>query len=221
MAVRLLEARSHQAAVAIAAVLMLAVPAATVGQKAAPTPEGETDLAMRLSNPVSDLVSVPFQFNWDQGVGPDDHTRFVLNVQPVMPFSVSDDWNLITRLIVPMVSQPALFPGGSPTFGVSDVLATFFVSPSKPGALIWGVGPAVLLPSTSEPTLGTGKWSAGPSIVVLKQSGRWTYGSLWNQTWSFAGDPNRRDVNQMFLQPFVSYQARPSVTLSMSTEATA
>src|SRR5262245_12001712 len=157
MAVRLLEARSHQAAVAIAAVLMLAVPAATFGQKAAPTPEGETDLAMRLSNPVSDLVSVPFQFNWDQGVGPDDHTRFVLNVQPVMPFSVSDDWNLITRLIVPMVSQPALFPGGSPTFGVSDVLATFFVSPSKQ----LGLGKFV-----SKPEIGP-SWRLRLSVVLL------------------------------------------------------
>jgi len=218
------EMRRHTRTIATVTFVFVAlwIAAASDAQEPAKyTPAEETELAMKLSNPLSDLVSVPFQFNWDQKVGPGEDTRFILNLQPAMPFTLSENWNLIARLIVPFVSQPALFEGGSPTFGVSDVLTSFFFSPSRPGAVIWGVGPAISMRSASEPTLGTGKWSAGPSIVVLRQTGPWTYGMLWNQVWSFAGDPARRDVNQMFLQPFVSYQATPSVTLSMSTETTA
>jgi hypothetical protein len=179
------------------------------------------DLAKQLANPIASLVSVPFQFNWEQNVGPSELTRFVLNVQPVMPFTVNEHVNLIVRLITPLVSQPPLFDGGSATFGVSDITTSFFISPSKSTRLIWGAGPVIVLPSTSEPTLGSGKWSAGPTIVALKQTGPWTVGALWNQVWSFSGDPSRSDVNQMFLQPFASYQATPTITLTVQSETTA
>src|SRR5262245_51301927 len=198
-------------------VLSLVSGAAAQAPEASPD---EAELAKKLANPISDLVSVPFQFNWEQNVGPRDETRFVLNVQPVIPFSVSTNWNMIARVIVPFVSQPALSDDGMPAFGVSDVLASFFFSP-KAGGVIWGVGPVVSLPSTSIPTLGTGKWSAGPTAVVLKQTGPWTTGALWNQVWSFAGNTERRDVNQMFLQPFLSYQANRTITLTIQSETTA
>jgi invasion protein IalB len=207
--------------VALVSGASIAVPASA--QQSAPPAAAQDDhqeLAKKLSNPIADLVSVPFQFNWEQNVGPQDQTRLVLNVQPVMPFSLNDDWNLIVRLIVPLVSQPPLFEGGSPAFGVSDVLPSFFFSPKK-GGWIWGAGPVISLPSTAEPTLGTEKWSAGPTAVVLKQSGHWTYGALWNQLWSFSGNAARDDVNQMFLQPFLSYQATRTVTLSVNSESTA
>jgi hypothetical protein len=184
------------------------------------SPDQQADLARKLANPISDLVSVPFQFNWEQNVGPNDETRFVLNVQPVIPFSISRDWNMITRVIVPLVSQPPLFDGGAPASGVSDIVTSFFFSP-KAGGLIWGVGPVVSLPSTSAPTLGTGKWSVGPTVVVLKQAGSWTVGALWNQVWSFAGNAERNDVNQMFLQPFLAYQATRTVTLTIQSETSA
>jgi hypothetical protein len=180
----------------------------------------QADLARKLANPISDLVSVPFQFNWDQNVGPNDDTRFLLNVQPVIPFSISTDWNMIARVIVPFLGQPPLIDGGVPASGVSDILASFFFSP-KTGPLIWGVGPVVSLPSTSVPTLGTGKWSAGPTVVALKQAGPWTAGALWNQVWSFAGNDARNDVNQMFLQPFLAYQAARTITITVQSETTA
>lgn len=183
-------------------------------------PSAPEDLAKQLANPISSLVSLPFQFNWEQNVGPDDQTRFVLNVQPVMPFAVNDNWNLIARVIVPFVSQPPLSEGGTPAFGVSDVLASFFVSPSH-SRIIWGVGPAISLPSTTIATLGTEKWSAGPTVVVLQQAGPWTIGALWNQVWSFSGNPNRSDVDQMFLQPFLAYQATKTLTLTVQSETTA
>ena len=122
---------------------------------AATAPVAETEgaeLAKKLSNPISDLFSVPFQFNWENGIGPQDQTRYILNIQPVMPFSLNPDLNLIVRVIAPIVSQPALVAGGAPASGVSDVFPSFFFSPTK-GSITWGVGPAVSLPSTSEPTL--------------------------------------------------------------------
>lgn len=165
-------------------------------------------------------MSVPFQFNWENTVGPLHQTRFILNVQPVMPFSISGNWNMIVRLIVPFISQPPLFAGGSPSFGVGDISPSFWFSP-KVSSFTWGVGPVLNLPSTADPALGSGKWSAGPTIVMLKQGGGVTIGMLANQVWSFAGDNARADVSQMFFQPFFAYQATRAVTLSVNSESIA
>ena len=202
-------------------VLSLLSTTATRAQQPAAAEHDSADLAKQLSNPIASLVSVPFQFNWEQNVGPSELTRFILNVQPVMPFTVNEDVNLIVRVIAPLVSQPPLVADGAAAFGIGDVTTSFFVSPSKSKRLIWGAGPVIVLPSTSEPTLGTGKWSAGPTVIALKQAGPWTVGALWNHVWSFSGDATRSDVNQMFLQPFVAYQATGTITLSVQSEATA
>lgn len=201
-------------------VLAVAFAGSARAQTAQPAPAGSqdaADLAKKLSNPVADLVSVPFQFNWAQPVGPDGDTRFILNVQPVMPFSVSENWNMIARIIVPFVGQPPLAEGGVAASGIGDVLTSFFFSP-KSSSVVWGVGPVLSLPSTSERTLGTGKWSAGPTFVILKQQGPLTYGALVNQVWSFAGNDTRSDVSQFFLQPFLAYTTPAAVTLSVNSE---
>jgi hypothetical protein len=176
-------------------------------------------LARQLSNPVASLVSVPFQSNWDFGVGPEEKQRYLLNFQPVMPFSLNDDWNLIARVIVPVISQPPLVPGGQPTFGMGDFVTSFFLSPAKPSAFIWGVGPALLVPTTSDPFLGTGRWGAGPTGVVLVQSGSFTYGALANHIWSYGGDSTRADVNQTFVQPFLSFSTSTGYTFTLQAEA--
>jgi hypothetical protein len=207
----------------MAVALAVLVPAVSGAQQQAapPAAQGEAaDLAKKLSNPISNLVSVPFQLNWEQGVGPKDQTRFILNVQPVLPFALNENWNLIARVILPFVSQPALGEGGTAAFGVSDVLASAFFSPTT-GGLVWGVGPVLSLPSTSEPTLGSGKWSGGPTVVVLKQLGPLTVGALWNQVWSFSGDGSRNDVSQMYIQPFLSYTNKSLVTVSLVSESSA
>lgn len=207
--------------VPLAVTLALLMAVRAHAQQPATTTTQSADLAKQLSNPVASLVSVPFQFNWEQNVGPSKLTRFVLNVQPVIPFAMNDKWNLIVRLIMPFVGQPPLFEGGAAASGVSDITTSFFISPSQPKRLIWGAGPVVVLPSTMEPTLGSGKWSAGPTLLALKQTGPWTYGALWNQVWSFSGDVSRSDVNQMFLQPFLAYQATHTITLTVQSESTA
>lgn len=182
--------------------------------------QGQSDLARSLANPVADLVSIPFQFNFANGIGPDEANRTILNVQPVVPFDFSDDWNLIARWIMPFTSQPSLAPGLEPTFGMSDIVFSSFFSPKASGGAIWGVGPVLSLPVTSDPRLGSGQWAAGPTFVWLKQSGPWTYGVLANYLWSFAEatNQNRPDVDRGFLQPFMSYITPAAVTFSVSSE---
>jgi hypothetical protein len=186
-----------------------------------PAEEESAALAKKLSNPISDLVSVPLQFNWEQKVGPSELSRFILNVQPVIPFTLSDKWNLIFRVIMPLVGQPPLVTGGLSEFGMSDMTTSFFFSPKLKGGFTIGAGPVFVTPSTYSPTLGSGKYSVGPTLVALNQKGKLTIGVLVNQVWSFAGDPARADVNQMFLQPFLAYQHTKTVTLTVQSETTA
>jgi hypothetical protein len=163
--------------------------------------EGATELAKKLQNPVSDLVSVPFQNNFNFGVGPDDDMQFVLNIQPVIPQHITGEWNWIHRPIIPVIDQPAPVDA----FGLGDIQYQGFLSPAKPGKLIWGVGPVFQFPSATDDQLGTEKWCAGPGVVGLRMDGPWVYGALANNIWSFAGDDARADVNQMLIQPFVNY----------------
>ena len=190
-------------------------------QQAAPAADESEELAKKLSNPISDLVSVPFQFNWYQHVGPLELSTFVLNVQPVIPLKLNDHWNLILRLIVPFIGQPPLFDGDVSTFGVGDMTTSFFFSPRNNSGFTWGVGPVFETPSSYQPAIGSGHFSIGPTAVALQQTGKWTIGVLWNQAWSVAGDRRREDVNHMLLQPFLAYQATRTVTLNFNSETTA
>jgi len=165
----------------------------------------ETELAKKAQNPVADLISVPLQNNFNFGVGPKNVTQYVLNVQPVIPFELTSEWNLITRTILPIINQPSPADGVSSNFGLGDINPTLFLSPAKPGALIWGVGPTFTFPTATDTALGRGKWSMGPAAVALTMQGPWVLGALVNQQWSFAGDSDRRSVSQMLIQPFVNY----------------
>jgi len=177
---------------------------ATSPLRAAAAAESETDLAKKTQNPVADLISVPFQNNFNFGTGPEDRTVWILNVQPVIPLKLTESWNLIARIIMPIVNQPPLALGVEHAFGLGDLNPTFFLSPSRPGGLIWGVGPTFTLPTATDSALGSGKWSAGPAVVALAMEGPWVVGALANNQWSFAGWSDTR-VNQFLVQPFLNY----------------
>ena len=208
-----------------AIVTLLAMPA--FGQEAesgsAAGGASAQDLAQQLANPVSSLISVPLQLNVDRQVGTEDTgERLTLNIQPVIPIRLNDDWNLISRTILPLIDQTGIAPGSGSQNGLGDVLQSAFFSPVAPtsGGWIWGAGPALLMPTGSDDRLTADKWAAGPTAVFLKQEGPWTYGALVNHLWSFAGEDERSHINSTFMQPFVSFATPTGLSYTLNAETT-
>lgn len=183
-------------------------------------------LAKQLANPIASLTSVPMQLNYDDGFGPagdGNGHKFTLNVQPVIPVSISENWNMISRTIVPVIGQDEIYPGAGDQFGLGDTTQSLFFSPkalTKSG-WTWGVGPAFLIPTATDDLMGSGKWGAGPTGVALKQTASgWTYGALFNHIWSFAGDGDRANVNATYLQPFLAKGLGKGRTVNVALEST-
>ena len=181
-------------------------------------------LAKQLSNPVAALISVPLQLNYDDGFGPGGHgERWLLNVQPVVPIDLNEDWNVISRTIVPLIAQEDVFAFDRRQSGLGDVVQSVFFSPKQPtsNGWIWGAGPVFLLPTATDDLLGAEQWGVGPTAVALKQTADgWTYGALANHIWSVAGDDERSDVNATFIQPFLSKAFSGGRTLTINSEST-
>ena len=179
------------------------------------------DLAKQLSNPVASLISVPFQLNWDTGIGPKDADRTTLNIQPVLPFSLNDNWNLISRTILPIVNLESTADGVSSAFGLGDTVQSFFFSPKKPvGGWILGAGPVLLLPTATEDAFKSRQFGLGPTAVALRQQDGWTYGALANHVAGLREPGDRDRVNSTFLQPFLVYTTPDAVSYSLNTEST-
>jgi hypothetical protein len=209
---------SAQDTPATAAPTAQAAPAPAVTAKNA---DDAAELAKATQNPVASLISVPFQNNSNFGIGPYNRTQDVLNIQPVIPITLSEKWMLISRTIQPIVWQPAPTANAGGQFGIGDMNPTFFLSPAKPGKLIWGVGPAMVFPTATSTVLGQGKLSFGPSVVMLAQPGHWTLGYLANNVWSVAGSSHRPSVNQFLLQYFINYNLKKGWYLTSAPILTA
>ena len=186
---------------AVAALLAVGVVASASGAMSS------EELAKLAQNPVGNLVSLPFQNNTNFNTGPLNGTQNILNIQPVVPFELNKDWNLITRTILPLVWQPAFYPGQGSRFGLADLQLSGFVSPSQPGAdgLIWGAGAIVQMPTDTN-ELGNKNWGMGPTAVVLhlKPGNPWVYGALVNNVWSLSSS-QRGGYNNFLIQPFLNY----------------
>ena len=207
----------------VLAVCAVCAPAAAAERAAAVPADASVELAKKLQNPIAALISVPVKLDLDTGIGPAEADRSTYVVQPVVPISLNPEWNLISRTIIPVyIEAESPVAGGGDTSGMGDVLQSFFFSPKAPTAdgWIWGAGPVLSVPTASKDALGTEKWGAGPTAVVLKQVNGWTYGALANHVWSFAGDDRRADVSVTFLQPFLSYTTKTRTSIGLNTEST-
>lgn len=193
--------------------------AAVVVPACAAAQESEADLAKKLANPVAELISLPLQFNYDCCYGPEDGERMTLNIQPVVPVKLNDDWNVIIRTILPVISQSETVAGSGNSLGLGDTTQTFFFSPRDSKGVTWGIGPAIYYPT------GTGgfsaqKWAAGPSALVLKQQGGLTYGVLTNHLWSFAGNDRSEEISSTLIQPFFNYTFPNTTGILINMEST-
>jgi hypothetical protein len=180
----------------------------------------DEELAKQTQNPLAKLISLPFQYNATFDVGPDKGTLSVLNIQPVIPFSLNSDWNVITRTIVPIINQPPLTSGSVGANGIGDTQFTAFLSPANSGKTIWGVGGVVQIPTNTNSLLGSNEWGLGASAVALRMDGPWVYGALINNIWSL-GASGSQSYNQMLLQPFVNYNFKGGFYLTSSPIITA
>jgi hypothetical protein len=180
-----------------------------------------TEIAKQAQNPVASMISIPFQDNINFGVGPESGVQNVLEIEPVIPFKLNDDWNLISRTIIPVVEQPTLAPGVGNITGLGDVQLALYLSPGRPGEVIWGIGPAFSFASATDPTLGSGKDSAGLSAAALTIQGHWLVGALVTDVVSVAGEKDRASVSQFLIQPFINYNFSHGWYLTSSPIVTA
>lgn len=162
---------------------------------------------------------MPFQNNWTFNVGPEKRTQYVMNLQPVIPKQINADWNLITRIVMPVTSQPRMATTIPGDFGIANTGFSFFFSPINNSNFIWGIGPVVAVPATSR-NLGSSRWGLGPSIVALVQKNSWTIGMLMNQTWTLGGTHRPNGLNNLFVQPFISRSFWQTWNFAFTSETT-
>ena len=188
-------------------------------QEVEKTDSNVQELADKLANPVANLISVPLQNNISYGIGPFNGSKYTVNIQPVIPFKLSDNLNLITRYIVPVVDQRDITGENTHEFGLSDATITAFFAP-KSEKIIWGAGPAILAPIATNKFLGTEKLGVGPSVLIMHQAKGLSAGFIANQIWSVAGNENREDVNQFYTQIFLSHSYKSGASLGVNAEIT-
>jgi hypothetical protein len=200
--------------------LLITLLSFTINIKQVSAKEDDDSIVQKLQNPVAGLISVPIQSNWDFGIGKTEAMRYTANVQPVIPFELTKDWNLITRTIVPFIHAEATEPDGPNLGGLGDIQQSFFFAPVKPTAnkIIWGVGPIFAYPTASDDRLGSEKFGIGPAGVILQQNKPWTYGLQVNQLWSVAGNSHRPEYSNLLLNPFLSYATASKTTFSLNSD---
>ena len=183
----------------------------------------DKNLAKELANPIADLISVEIEANYDDDIGDNNGSQWLTNIEPIIPFSISENWNIVSRSTVPVITQDDISSNGAKDSGIGDIMQHFYFSPKKfitSHGLIWGVGPALLLNTASNDALGSNKWGAGPSVAALIQEGPWTIGTIAEHIWSFAGNNSSTGVSMTSMEPFIAYVTKSDTTFTIDTEST-
>ena len=182
--------------------------------------EDSPAIAKKLNNPIAALISAPFQSNFDYGLGPkQDGFRYTLDVQPVVPFTLSSNLNLISRTVLPVIHQRSASVENTTQTGLGDTTQSFWLSPERSKPFVWGLGPVFAIPTGTNGSLGSRKLSIGPTVIALKQGGGYTVGVLAFHVWSVAGSSTHQSVSLTFLQPFFAYTTKNSWTFGINTES--
>lgn len=167
--------------------------------------DNDTELAKKSQNPTEKMVQVPFNNNFNFGYGDHGNTQYVLDIEPVIPFTLNENWNLILRTIVPVMRQPSLLPARGYLNGIGDINPTFYLVPANPGKVIFAIGPTIVFPTATRQALGQGKYSIGPSFVIVTMPGNWVVGFMMFNYWSIGGQSNRPNANSFETQYFINY----------------
>jgi len=184
------------------------------------TVPSDLELAMEQRNPIADLIEVPIVSTFDFGIPAGNGFQYTLTIQPTIPFTISRDWILITKPNFSILSSPESASGQGRTNGSSDLVTEFYFSPQKSTGVIWGFGPVIGIPTASNSLLGTGKWTLGPGLAIIKQTEHWTFGAKINHVWSFAGDKNRAEVSDTLLEPILAYSWGKGWTVGLDLAST-
>jgi hypothetical protein len=188
-------------------------------EKEKPTQTAVMELAKATQNPVADMVTIPFQFNWYTGGGFGNQTMSQYLFQPVLPLSISKDWNLISRTIAPIMNIPQ--DSGSRLKGIGDIQEEIFFSPKEAKKVVWGIGPVFSFPTATINAIATGQFAIGPTGVILLMPGKWVIGAVANNLWRFAGSESTTAISFFFIQPFINYNFKGGWALSTSPSITA
>lgn len=211
------------------ALIMILAPLTAMAEAANTPTDAESEnadaesenLAKKLANPIANLISLPFQGNFDRGVGPEgEGQQFDVKIQPVIPITINNDWNIISRTVAPILRQHQVIPGTGSQVGLGNVEQSFFLSPSSPrDGFLWGAGPILYLPA-SDDLLGPRDWGAGVTGALVLQKGPWTMGMLAHQLWPLADTSANETINQSYLQPFLAYTTKNAWTFTLNSEST-
>jgi hypothetical protein len=139
-------------------------------------------------NPVGDAVKIPLAESINFDAGPYGHTSTSLQIQPIIPFRIAEEWLVIPRIVATLAAhEPEVSQASGGSTGLGDTVATVFLTPAHTGMVVWGAGPSLLIPTATDTNTGAGKWGLGPSLALVAQPNWGSIATAVQNIWSLPG----------------------------------